>query len=94
MACTKQWFNLAGSSLSTLGAGVITAGTAATAQWYVTAGGIAVTLGGLAWTISAIMDLADCYEQHGRQAEADELRQRAQGLQHDYDELTALLPTG
>lgn len=91
MACTKQWFNLAGSSLTTLGSGIITAGTAATAQWYVTAGGVVVTLGSLAWTISAIMDLADCYEAIGRSAEAQELRDRAQRLQEEYNRLEALV---
>jgi hypothetical protein len=94
MACGKQWWNVVGSSLSTLGAGIVTAGTAATAQWYVTAGGVVITLGGLAWTISAIMDLSDCYEANGKHAEATELRERAQRLQNEYDELSALLPTG
>ncbi|HEU5476110.1 MAG TPA: hypothetical protein VFV67_36250 [Actinophytocola sp.] len=91
MACTKQWFNLTGAGLSTIGAGILTAGSAATVQWYVTAGGVIVTLGGLAWAISAIMDLADCYEAHGRSAEAQQLRDRAQKLQEDYNRLEALV---
>lgn len=91
MACAKQWFNLAGSSLTTIGSGILTAGSAATVQWYVTAGGVVVTLGSLAWTISAIMDLADCYEANGRTGEAQELRDRAQRLQDEYDRLEALV---
>lgn len=96
MACTKQYLQLAGAGLCTVGGifGTIAAATATPATGGVSVAGVvagvAATLGSLLWAISAFMDLADCLEAAGHQAEADRFRQRAHGLQGEYDRLAAL----
>lgn len=88
MACASKYFNIAGAGLCGLGSGVaIFAGGGTPA----TVAAVIATLGSIAWLISALMDLAECLEAAGKQAEAEAFRQRATALQSEYDRLQVLV---
>lgn len=101
MACTKQYLNLAGAGLCAVGgavgvyasvaailgtAGAAAPGAVATAI----ASGIA-TVGSLLWAASGYMDLADCLEAAGHQADAAAMRTRSTALRGDAEALRAQL---
>jgi hypothetical protein len=88
MACTSKYFNIAGAGLCGIGSGI---GIFAGAGTPATVAAVIATLGSIAWLISAIMDLVECLEAAGHHAEADRFRERANGLQQEYDRLVALV---
>jgi uncharacterized membrane protein len=91
MACTKQWFNLAGAGLCGVGSAIGGGVSIAAGQGWLTVAAAFGVLGSIAWAISAWMDLSECLQAAGRHAEADAARQHAQALQTEYDKLRQLV---
>jgi len=88
MACASKYFNIAGATLC--GAGSVV-GIFAGAGTPATVAAVLGALGSIAWLISGIMDLVECLEQAGHHEEAQRFRERAQGLQAEYDRLAAMV---
>jgi len=105
VVCFTEWSNLVAGGLTTVGSGVLTyAATAAALASIAASGGTAapgaiaavvgsgiVLLGSLAWTVSAIAGLENCYEAAGRTQSAAQCRAQRQAIQGEHDRLSAAI---
>jgi hypothetical protein len=87
MECVSKYLNIGAAGACGVGSAI---GIFAGAGTPATVGAAIATFGSILWLISGIMDLAECLEAAGKQADAERFRQRGHALQAEYDRLYAM----